>query len=53
MGTAIIGMNFKNFFIFLNAAGPPEDELVFRILTKDKIPPSTGRIPVGSGELRS
>jgi len=52
IGIEIRGMTRMNFANFRKFAFPPV-VLVLRILSMDKTPPITGRIPVGSGLLRS
>jgi len=52
MGMEIRGKILKNFENFLNCEFPPVVE-VERILSSEKIPPTIGKIPVGSGEDKS
>ena len=52
MGMEMMGITLKNFENFRNYAFPPA-VFVLRMLSRDKSPPMMGKMPVGSGELRS
>ena len=52
IGIEIRGKILKNFENFLNCEFPPVVE-VDKILSREKMPPTIGNIPVGSGDDKS